>query len=195
MVMSAFVRRVLTVLLVSGSCRLAFSATGLDGRAIDPLAATGTSAVVLFFAATDCPISNRYIPEIQRMQTEFAKEGVRFWFVYPNPADITSVVRSHDAQFAIEGSDSNTALDPRQMLVRRAGVVATPEVAVFVPMGKGMREVYHGRIDDRYIAFGRERPKAMHHDLELAVRAALAHKPVLPPGGGPGVCAIMPLQP
>jgi hypothetical protein len=74
-------------------------------------------------------------------------------------------------------------------------VVATPEAAVFVPDGSGWREVYHGRIDDRYLSFGHERPHATQHDLELAIGAALAHRPVPPPGGDPVGCAIMPPQP
>ena len=57
-----------------------------------------------------------------------------------------------------------------------------------------LREVYRGRIDDRYVSFGHERPQAMHHDLEEAIRSALANRPVLPPGGGPVGCAIMPLH-
>ncbi|MGA7159297.1 MAG: redoxin domain-containing protein [Acidobacteriaceae bacterium] len=148
-------------------------------------------AVVLFFAATDCSVSNRYVPEIQRMQKEFAQEGVRFWFVYPNPEDTAAIVAAHDAQFAIT---SNTVLDKSQTLVRQAHVVATPEAAVFLREGDGLREVYHGRIDDRYLSFGHERPHAMHHDLEVAIQAALAHRPVPPPGGDPVGCAIMPLN-
>ncbi|MGD0647927.1 MAG: redoxin domain-containing protein [Acidobacteriaceae bacterium] len=167
------------------------SAVDLSGHGVDPLGSTDGGAVVLFFVATDCSVSNRYVPEIQRLQAEFAAEGVRFWFIYPNPEDTSTVVGAHDAQFAIY---SSTALDTSQLLVRRAHVVATPEAAVFVPEGGSLREVYHGRIDDRYLSFGRERPHGMHHDLEVAIRAALAHQPVPPPGGDPVGCAIMPLQ-
>ncbi len=46
------------------------------------------------------------------------------------------------------------------------------------PRAGSLREVYRGRIDDRYFALGRERPQAMHHDLEEAIRAVLADKPV-----------------
>ena len=37
---------------------------------IGQIAPAGTKAVVLFFAASDCPISNRYIPEIERLDGE-----------------------------------------------------------------------------------------------------------------------------
>jgi hypothetical protein len=93
-----------------------------------------------------------------------------------------------------------TALDTAQTIVQMAHVTITPEAAIFVPHGSGLqssglREVYHGRIDDRYIAFGRERPQARHHDLEEAIRAALAGQPVPQPGGPPVGCSIVTLHP
>src|SRR5882672_8091793 len=42
---------------------------GLDGGAptVDPFAApAGTRAIVFLFTATDCPISNRFAPEVRR---------------------------------------------------------------------------------------------------------------------------------
>ena len=47
---------------------------------------------MLIFAASDCPISNRYVPEIARLTNEFSPQGVRFWWVYPNGADTASVI-------------------------------------------------------------------------------------------------------
>jgi hypothetical protein len=168
-------------------------ATDLNGNAVERLAPAGSPAVVLFFAASDCPISNRYIPEVRRLTEEFGSRGVRVWFVYPNPADNARVVRAHDAEFAI--NTENTALDTAQTLVQMAHVTVTPEAAVFIPEGAGLREVYRGRIDDRYIAFGRERPEAQHHDLENALRAVLAKQPVPQPGGPPVGCSIVTLHP
>jgi hypothetical protein len=176
--------------LMAGAARLA---TDLGGNAIEQLSAPGARAIVLFFAASDCPISNRYIPEIQRLEKKFAAQGVRVWFVYPNPGDSAQVVRAHDAEYSITGA--NTALDTEQNLVRMAHVTITPEAAVFVPEGLEVREVYRGRIDDRYLSFGQERPQALHHDLEAAIRAVLANQPVPKPGGAPVGCSIVTLHP
>jgi hypothetical protein len=66
---------------------------------------------------------------------------------------------------------------------------------VFVLQGGELREVYRGRIDDRYLSLGTERPQAMHHDLEDAIRAVLANKPVPQPGGPAVGCSIVTLQP
>ena len=167
-------------------------AIDLNGHPVTDLAPAGARAVVLFFAASDCPIANRYIPELQRLGKQFEPRGVRVWFVYPNPGDDAKVVRAHNVEFAITES---TALDTRQTLTRMAQITVTPEAAIFVPQGTGLHEVYRGRIDDRYLALGTERPQATHHDLEEAVRAVLAGKPVPPPGGPPIGCSIVTLQP
>jgi hypothetical protein len=163
--------------------------TDLDGRPVDRLAPAGSRAVVLFFAASDCPISNRYIPEIERLDQEFASDGVRFWWVYPNPEDRAEVVLRHDQQFNIEG---HVVLDTEQRLTTMAHARITPEAAVFVAGGAALREVYRGRIDNRYLSLGQERPSATQHDLEEAIRALLSERPVPPPGGPTVGCSIVP---
>ena len=75
--------------------------------------------------------------------------------------------------------------------MKLAHATVTPEAAVFVVEGKTLREVYQGRVDDRYISLGQERPQAQHHDLELAITAALAGKPVPHPQGPPVGCSIV----
>ncbi len=163
--------------------------TDLNGHPIEQIAPAGTKVVVLFFAASDCPIANRYIPEIQRLDREFTPQAVHFWWVYPNPADTTAVVRRHDEQFDIHADE---VLDTEQRLTRMAHVAMTPEVAVFLSTAAGLREVYRGRIDDRYLALGQERPAATQHDLETALRAVLANHPVPKPGGPVVGCSIVP---
>jgi hypothetical protein len=162
----------------------------LDGQLGQLLLQKNARIVVLIFGATDCPISNRYIPEISRLEREFASSYAAFWWVFPNPGDTAAVIRKHQAEYSV---DLPTLVDSNQQLVRMAGVTVTPEAAVFSVKNGKMREVYHGRIDDRYIAFGRERSAASHHDLEDAVRAALINKPVLAASGGPVGCSIVPV--
>jgi hypothetical protein len=146
---------------------------------------------VLFFAATDCPISNRYVPEIARLAQELSGKGVHFWWVYPNAGDTGNAVVAHNRDYAIAG---DAILDPRQSLVALAHATVTPEAAVFVVEGGRLREVYHGRVDDRYISLGQERPQAQQHDLESVIAAVLAGKTVPQPGGPPVGCSIVFLQ-
>jgi thiol-disulfide isomerase/thioredoxin len=163
----------------------------LHGGLVRELSGAGVRVVVLYFAATDCPVSNRYIPEIARLKQEFGRAGVRVWWVYPNPGDTADVVERHRRDFSIAG---DTVLDWRQRLVAMAHVGVTPEAAVFQVEGGVLREVYHGRVDDRYISLGRERPQAGRHDLEAAIAAAVDGKPVPPPEGPPVGCSVVFLQ-
>ena len=145
----------------------------LENKLIDPLqSAAGTKATVILFVSTDCLISNRYAPDIRKIHDTYGKDGVAFWLVYPNPADGVADIRDHIKSFSFPG----TALrDPKHDLVKAVGATITPEAAVYD--GKGTL-TYRGRIDDRYSAIGIEKAQATRHDLQDAVAATLAGKPV-----------------
>jgi hypothetical protein len=153
--------------------------------------AAGARVVVMFFAAADCPISNRYVPTIERLDHAYAGKGVRVWWVYPNPTDDAKAIAQHRKDFSITGAVYPGA---PTAAVELAHATITPEAAVFTVTDGRMREVYRGRVDDRYIAIGQERPQATRNDLEAAIEAALAGKPVHPPGGPPVGCSIVPPQ-
>jgi hypothetical protein len=133
-------------------------------------------AIVFLFTSTDCPISNRYAPEVLRLATKFAPRGVLFRLVYPDPADKRSAILDHMTAFAYAGA-TPALRDPNHALVKFTGVTVTPEAAVYA----GGRIVYHGRIDDRYVDLGLERPAATVHDLDEALIAVLAGRPVKHP--------------
>ncbi|HEV3216945.1 MAG TPA: redoxin family protein [Vicinamibacterales bacterium] len=145
----------------------------LGGVLVNPLQASpATKAVVLVFVSTECPYSNRSAPEIRRIHDVFEPKGVRFWLVYPNPADTTALIRAHLQAF---GYPDIALRDARHDLVKLAGPTVTPEAAVFDAKGN---LVYLGRIDDRFVELGRERPVAGKHDLEDALASTLAGKRV-----------------
>lgn len=126
---------------------------------------------VLVFTTTDCPISNRYAPEVQRLAGRFAGK-VEFKLVYPVPTDSDAAIREHVKTF---GYTMPWQRDRSQALVKKTGVTVTPEVAV---IDKAGTVLYRGRIDDRYIDFGRYRPQPTVRDLERSLDAILAGKPV-----------------
>jgi hypothetical protein len=162
-----------------------------NGQPVTRLAAPGTEAIVLFFIASDCPISNRYIPEMQGLEAKFATQQVVFWFVYPNVGETPESVRQHEAAY---GAEKHTLLDPDHQTVGLAHAKLTPESAILVPERQGtetLRSVYHGRIDDRYIQFGQERPSATQHDLERAIDDVLQHRTVEQANGPAVGCGII----
>ncbi len=141
----------------------------LNGKPVDPLAATpGIIATVLVFTTTDCPISGRYAPEIQRLSALYRSRGIRFVLVFPVPGDRPDVIKAHLSKFAYA---LPAVRDTAQELVKATGVTVTPEVAVADARG---RFVYRGRIDDWYVDFGRDRPAPTTHDLANALDAIVA---------------------
>jgi ribosomal protein L35AE/L33A len=165
---------IIASLLLAGSAGWAQDRVRLDGSAADPrVAPPGTKAIVWLFTASDCPISNRYAPEVARLAGQFGPEGVVFDLIYPNPRETPASIREHMSAFAY--ADATKAFhDPDHVLVKIAGVSVTPEAAVFA----AGRVVYRGRIDDRYVDFGRDRPAPTVHDLEDAVRAVASGQAV-----------------
>jgi hypothetical protein len=143
----------------------------LEGRAFDLAAYDAAPAVVLVFVRRDCPISNRYAPELRRIHDEFAPRGVRFWLVYHGSDDTADSVRRHRAEFTLP---LEALRDPGHVLVRASGAQVTPEVAVYA----GGQLVYRGRIDDRYSSPGHGKSGPTIHDLADAIQAVLGGHPI-----------------
>jgi peroxiredoxin len=129
-------------------------------------------AVVIFFMTTDCPLSNSYVPEMNRIRREYADRGVTLYAVQTDTTIPAADVRKHAADFALTFP---VLLDPSQMLIRLTGATVTPEVAVLSPDGAVQ---YLGRIDNRVADFDKRRPAATEFDLRQALDSVLAGKPV-----------------
>jgi hypothetical protein len=127
---------------------------------------------VWVFTTTECPIANRYVPEIKRLAERFAPQGVKFTMVYPVPSDSDAMVREHLSKFQI-GLPFTRDGDFAMMKATR--VTIAPEAAVLDEAG---RVIYRGRIDDRFVDFGKQRPAPTTRDLENALEAIVAGKPV-----------------
>jgi len=137
----------------------------------DPFA-NPARARVLLFVRTDCPITNRYAPELGRIAEEFAARGVEFWLVYPDASETEAALAQHKAEYKLPGTPIR---DPLHALMKRAEARISPQAAVFDRAG---HLTYSGRIDDRYVAFGKARSAPTTHDLEAAIAATLDGKPI-----------------
>jgi thiol-disulfide isomerase/thioredoxin len=158
----------------------------LDGTAADPFQEGSGKPVVLVFVRTDCPISNRYAPLIQRIGSQYAAK-LGFWLVYLGKTATAENIRQHEGEY---GYKLRTLRDPQHVLVAKAQAQVTPEAAVF---DAHHRLVYHGRIDNLYEDVGRSRPAATTHELDEAIQAVLRGK--APPPNSPGVgCFIADLE-
>ncbi len=142
----------------------------LEGRRFDPLEATQSKATVYLFTRSDCPISNRYAPEIHRLHEQFAPKGVAFYLVYPDRNELASTAIQHMKEY---GYQCGALRDPDHVLVKMVEAEITPEAAVFISGASGKELVYLGRIDDRYVDFGKWRAAATKHDLQDVLEAIL----------------------
>jgi hypothetical protein len=159
-----------------------------SGARIDALGAGGDVRVFVF-VRRDCPIANRYAPDLRRLAEAQARRRadgtpVNIWLVYVDPADTPAAVAKHQREYSLE---LPWLIDPAHALALRAGATVTPEAAVYAPSTDGGRKLlYAGRIDDRVAEFGRVRPAATTHELRDAIVAA-AHGRTPRPAGGPAI--------
>ncbi len=143
-------------------------------------------AVALFFIAAECPISNRYAPEINRLVADYSARGILFYGVHSDPAIGAPAARQHSKDY---GFKFPSMLDPTQILASRTGVTLTPTAVILSPAGELL---YRGRIDNRYLDFGKYRDAGVKPDLRLALDAVVAGKPVAEPFTKPIGCALPP---
>jgi thiol-disulfide isomerase/thioredoxin len=163
---------VAVVLLVApGVCHAHQTALDLEGRAANPLAGDSGKVVVLVFVRRDCPVSSRYAPVIQEISKQHA-DSASFWLVFPDKSESPQAIRKYLQDY---GYRLPALRDPQHALVKLGRVQITPEVAVF---DRGRQLVYEGRIDDWFVDLGRARSAPTTHELDDAIRAALAGKPV-----------------
>lgn len=159
------------VLLAVHGAAGASGPTDLAGNAVQLFDTSRSEPTVLIFVRTDCPISNRYAPELIRLHKEFSAHAV-FYLVYADPANTAAVIQRHMSEY---GYTFSALRDPGHDLVKRAKARVTPEAALF---SAGGQLLYHGRIDNRYVDFGKAMPQPTRRDLEEALRLAVAGKPV-----------------
>jgi thiol-disulfide isomerase/thioredoxin len=167
-----------------GTSASAQVALDLAGHTIDPLATN--KITVLIFVRSDCPISNRYAPEIQSLAKEFQGDAA-FYLVYPDRKETAQSIAKHLSDY---GYALPALRDVHHNLARKSAATITPEAAVF--RGTALR--YSGRIDDRAVDFGSFRASAREHDLEDAIHAVISGQPVKKAGGPPVGCYISDLE-
>jgi hypothetical protein len=159
-------------------------AKDLAGRSHSFFSGTKASAkaLVFIFVLPDCPVCNSYAPELKRLRGAFPQ--IEFYLVYADPDVAAADARKHskDYDFGFPG-----LLDPAHRLVRKSGATRAPEAVVFSPRGKLL---YRGRIDDRYVGYGKKRDQPQHRDLQNALRSVLQNKPASWPDKPPVGCYL-----
>jgi hypothetical protein len=145
------------------------------GHRAAPLDPGKHKATVLIYITNDCPIANTCAPEIERIVRAYEHKNVGFCLVYVDSSLSAAAARKHRQDY---GYTCPAVLDPDHKLVAAGKAEVTPEAAVFGADGK---LVYHGRIDDRAVAFGQVRSAPKRKDLCIVLDTYLQGKPVQVP--------------
>ena len=152
--------------------RLTFKDIRYVPRSLDDL--PNKKATVLVFTSTGCPLVERYMPVLKRLDEEYREKGVQFVAVNVGADDSIMEMAEQAIRFAVEFP---FVKDFDAACARSLGVMRTPEVAV-LDEGRALR--YRGRIDDQY-RLGGTQPAATRHDLKQAIDAVLADRDVANP--------------
>ncbi len=161
-----------------------FSLPDASGKMHSSAEVSRAHATVLVFVATECPNSNTYAPVLARLYREFSSRGALFFGVYSDPADDAGAVSKHDAEYQIPYP---ALLDPNHTLALATGARSTPEAVILSPLGEVL---YRGRVDDRFVDYGKTRFRPSSEDLRAALDQVLSRQPVKNPVTKVLGCAI-----
>jgi len=156
--------------------------TGGKTRSLSDL--RDAKALVVVFLGTQCPIANSYAETLSGLQNRFESAGVRFLGVNANPTDTRAAVAAHAKEHRLSFP---VWKDANQELADALGARVTPEVFV-LNAERAVR--YQGRIDDGYASRARKNAAVKSPDLEQALEAVLAGRPVSTPVTQALGCAI-----
>src|SRR6267154_632496 len=85
---------VLTVLVAAGMATAQITTPDAAGRPVQLFDQSSSKLVVLIFVRTDCPIANRYAPEIERLYRAYASR-VAYFLVYPDAHESAATIQKH----------------------------------------------------------------------------------------------------
>ena len=129
---------------------------------------------VLIFLAPLCPICQNMTFDLRQIEQDFAGEPIEFIGVFPNTS-------TTEAQIATFQETYGLTMPLHLDTANWAGTLSarwTPEVFV---LDADDSVVYQGRINDRYFAPGKRKPKTKRRDLDAALRDCLAGREVSEP--------------
>ena len=125
-------------------------------------------ATAIVFLSTQCPVSNKYIPELNRLAKLHQDDGVRLLGVISDP----TITRAAAIQYAGEYQIAFPLLfDASGELAHRLAPTMTPEAMVLDRTGTVQ---YRGRIDNLWVDLRKQKLEVSEHDLADAMKAVAA---------------------
>ena len=152
------------------------SIVDIEGKEQVPFRVGEAKGAALFFVTHDCPISNAYAPELERLRKEYGIKGFNMMLVYVDPDVTKKELRQHMKDYSL--SDYTAVVDDTHALVKETGATVTPEAVVVLEDGS---IAYRGRIDNLYPTLGQRRRVITEKDLRGALNAVLENRSVEAP--------------
>jgi len=132
--------------------------------------AAGNKALVVACISASCPLSNKFAPELARLEKEFGPQKVAFLLVNPIPGEQTANLQKFTATY---GLTSPVIPDPQGTLAGALGAVTTTDVFV---IDAARTLVYRGAINDQYgLGYSKDAPTKNY--LRDAIAATLKNAP------------------
>jgi mono/diheme cytochrome c family protein len=135
----------------------------------------GSKALVVVCFSASCPLSNKFAPEVARLEKEFAAQKISFRLLNPVAGELAEDLQKFIAR---HGLTSPVVADGQGALARALGATTTTEVFV---LDAARTLVYRGAISDQYgLGYSKDAPTRNY--LRDALGAVLR-------GGTPAIAA------
>ena len=151
-----------------------FKLKGIDGKAYSLADFKGRKGLLVVFMCNHCPYVQPKAGKLAQLFDDYAPKGLGMIGINANdaakyPEDGFGKMKDYAKKF---GWKFPYALDESQDTAKAYDAACTPDPYLF---DAEFKLVYHGRIDD---AHGKPHEEAKTNELEEAVQASLAGKPV-----------------
>ena len=157
--------------------------TTAAGRTVGLAESADAKAVAIVFLSFDCPVSNSYAPTLSKLADTYKKQGLRLVGVVAGeiePGSLEKWAKEFRLTFPL-------LADPKLAAADALKATTTPEA--FVIDAHGILR-YRGRIDDAYSARLKRNAVVSDTNLDAAIAAVLAGKPVPVPATAAIGCPI-----
>lgn len=135
---------------------------------------------IIIFAATDCPISQKYVPILRGLAD--AHNDIKFIMVFSKWETLEAI-----KTFALDFNNITFLHDTENKLVKKLKATTTPEAFFY---DKSQRLLYQGAIDNWFFALGRYRPQATELYLKNAITQYLKNEKITVSKTNPIGCLI-----
>jgi len=126
-----------------------------------------STAIVVMFIATQCPVSNDYNKRMTALYQDYHQKSVAFIGINSNKQESVEEISQHAQK---NGFQFPVLKDPDNIIADKYNAQVTPEIFV---MNSSFEVLYHGRIDD-----SQRESEIKSHDLRNALDEILAGKAV-----------------